>query len=50
MRDQQPDTVREFHDFAFALNVEIDFVVACGGMIDGFFQADQRFNHLLREG
>src|SRR5713226_4898785 len=40
--DQQADAVGELHDFTFAVYVEIDFVIAGGGMVDGVFQAKER--------
>src|SRR5579871_1618697 len=48
--DEEADAVGELNDFAFALNIELDFVVARGGVIDGLLQADQRLNNLFRQG
>src|ERR1700722_5343918 len=49
VRDQQADAVRQLHDFTFPLNIEFNFVVPGSRMIDGFLQAEQRLDHLLRQ-
>ena len=48
--DEEADAVSELDDFAFALDVEFDFVVAGGGVVYGFLEADKRLHDLFGEG
>ena len=45
--DEEADAVGELDDFAFALNVELDFVVAGRGVVYGFLEADKRLHDLF---
>src|SRR5260370_7261857 len=49
MRDQVANTVGELHDFSFPLNIKINLVVAGGGVVNGFLEAQQGLHDLARQ-
>src|SRR6266481_4430763 len=49
MRDQVANTVRELHDFSLPLNIKINLVVAGGGVVNGFLEAQQGLHDLARQ-
>src|SRR5258707_6872368 len=49
MRDQVANTVGELHYFSFSLNIKINLVVAGGGVVNGFLEAEQGLHDLARQ-
>src|ERR1700687_1854551 len=49
MRDQVMDTLREFDDFTFTAEFEINPIISRRGVIHGFFEIKQGLHHLARQ-
>src|SRR6266481_1977244 len=49
MRDQVANAAGELHYFSFPLNIKINRIVAGGGVINGFLEAEQGFHDLAGE-
>lgn len=49
MCDQVIDTLRQFNDFTFTAEFEIDLVISRRGLIHGLSEIKQGFHHLVRQ-